>query len=442
MSFTSLGLDPSITDVLETLGYTEPSPIQRKTIPEVLAGRDVLAAAQTGTGKTASFALPILQQLAPKPVVRGKRIQALVLTPTRELALQVASNIEAYAKNLPLSCLALYGGVDSEPQKLALTTGVDIVVATPGRLLDLLHQRALYFDELKFLVLDEADRMLDMGFIEAVNKIIERLPEQRQNLLFSATLSESVRFLAKTAMGNAVEVDVADGVATAPDIKQWLITVDKSEKSALLSHLIQSQQWQQALIFIETKHGAAKLASQLEKRGIVAEAIHSGRSQASREQVLERFKEGELKFLIGTGVAARGLDITELDRVVNYDLPFESDDYIHRIGRTGRAGASGEAVSLVSRDDFKNLCAIESRIGHLIERVEIEGFQPQKDVPVSILNYQPKQTSKQRTPSQPKSERVKQAAKKTSRSSSYKSSGSDSSGGSSKKSTRINPWGV
>jgi len=389
MSFSLLGLSESILKALAEQGYKEPTPVQKQAIPVILSGQDLIAAAQTGTGKTASFVLPILQQLDNGHKVRGKRIRALILTPTRELAIQIEENISVYAKHLDLSSMAMYGGVALEPQKQALIEGIDILVATPGRLLDMAHQRALHFDELTVLVLDEADRMLDMGFIADVNKIIERLPCQRQNLLFSATLSDQVRFLAKTAVYDPVEISIASDSSTTPQINQWLICVDKDKKSALLSHLLQEKQWPQALIFIQTKHGSAKLVTQLEKRGIKAEAIHSGRSQAVRSQLLADFKSGELKLMVATGVAARGIDIDELTCVINYDLPNETDDYIHRIGRTGRAGASGEAISFVSKDDFRNLCDIESRLGHLITRKEIEGFTPTKEVPVSILNYVP-----------------------------------------------------
>jgi ATP-dependent RNA helicase RhlE len=390
MPFSKLGLSDSILKAVADLGYTAPTAIQKQAIPIILSGRDLVAAAQTGTGKTASFVLPILEAFNTERKLRGKRIRALILTPTRELAVQVEANVSQYSKYLSLSSMAMYGGVDSEPQKQRLLDGVDILVATPGRLLDMVHQRALHFDELEVLVLDEADRMLDMGFIDDINKIIDRLPRQRQSLLFSATLSNDVRFLADTVNDHAVEISVSPNSATTPKIDQWLITIDKDKKSALLSHLINEQQWNQALIFIEKKHTAAKLVSQLEKRGIKAEAIHGGRSQAVRERILADFKSGELRFLVATGIAARGIDIDNLTRVVNYDLPYQSDDYIHRIGRTGRAGASGEAISFVSKDDFKNLCAIESRLGHIIARKEIEGFEVKKVVPVSILNYAPK----------------------------------------------------
>lgn len=390
MPFSKLGLSDPLLKAISDLGYTKPTSIQKQAIPVILSGRDLVAAAQTGTGKTASFVLPILEMFNTERKLRGKRIRALILVPTRELAIQVEANVAQYSKYLNLSSMAMFGGVDTEAQKQRLLEGVDILVATTGRLLDMAHQRALHFDELEVLVLDEADRMLDMGFIGDINKIIDRLPDERQSLLFSATLSDDVRYLADTVYDDAVEISVSPSSATTPKIDQWLVTVDKDRKSALLSHLINERQWDQALIFIEKKHAAAKLVSQLEKRGIEAEAIHGGRSQASRERVLAEFKSGKLKFLVATGIAARGIDIDNLTRVVNYDLPYQSDDYIHRIGRTGRAGASGEAISFVSKDNFKNLCAIESRLGHIIRRKEFEGFEVKKVVPVSILDYVPK----------------------------------------------------
>jgi len=387
MTFSELGLcEPLVTAVTER-GYSAPTAIQQQTIPTLLAGRDIVASAQTGTGKTASFVLPLLQMLSGPHKRRAKRLRALILVPTRELAIQVEDTIGQYGKHLDIRSMAMVGGVDGEAQKQQLIDGIDILVATPGRLLDMAHQRALYFDELKALVLDEADRMLDMGFIGDINKIVERLPVQRQTMLFSATMSEQVRQLARTAIDNAVEVSVLPQADNGPQISQWLVTVDKDNKSSLLSHLVKEYHWTQALIFIRTKHGAAKLVSQLEKRGIAAEAIHSGRSQIVRSQLLADFKSGQVKLLVATGIAARGIDIDDLQRVVNYDLPDDADDYIHRIGRTGRAGAQGEAVSLVSRDDFKRLCAIEGRQQQVIERREIEGFPAQKTVPVSVLNH-------------------------------------------------------
>ncbi len=393
MSFSKLGLSEPVLKAVVDAGYSEPTAIQQKAIPVVLSGKNLVAAAQTGTGKTASFVLPLLEKIHTQHsehTLRGKRIRALILTPTRELAVQVEASIALYAKYLNVSSMAMYGGIEIEPQKQRLIWGIDIIVATPGRLLDMAHQRALHFDELEMLVLDEADRMLDMGFIEDINKILERLPLERQNLLFSATISDDVRGLAKRTISNATEISIGANSASKPKIDQWLITVDKGNKSALLSYLIKDHKWQQALIFIETKHGAAKLVSQLEKRGISAESIHGGRTQAIREQILGDFKSGKIKFLVATGIASRGIDIGELERVVNYDLPDQVDEYIHRIGRIGRAGASGEAVSLVSKDNFRELCAIESRLGYVIKRKEFEDFPVKKTVPVSILNYVPK----------------------------------------------------
>ncbi|GAA6206188.1 DEAD/DEAH box helicase [Thalassotalea sp. SU-HH00458] len=391
MPFSTLGLSDALLKTVAELGYTKPTPIQQQAIPVVLSGKDLIAAAQTGTGKTASFVLPLLEKFNHDKTLRGKRIRALVLTPTRELAIQVEASIAQYAKYLEVSSLAVYGGTDIEPQKQRLIWGVDILVATPGRLLDLAHQRLLHFDELEVLVLDEADRMLDMGFIDDINKIIERLPSSRQNLLFSATMSEDVRALAKRAIDQqAREISIALDSASQPKIDQWLVTTDKSNKSALLSFLIQKFNWQQALIFIETKHGAAKLVSQLEKRGIKAQCIHSGRTQEIRERILNDFKSGKIDFLVSTGIAARGIDIGDLARVINYDLPAKVEDYIHRIGRTGRAGESGEAISLVSKDNFRELCAIESRLGRIISRKAFDEFPVKKTVPVSILNFKPK----------------------------------------------------
>ncbi|MGH1441769.1 MAG: DEAD/DEAH box helicase [Cellvibrionaceae bacterium] len=395
MSFSKLGLCDPILQAIHGLNYSAPTPIQKQAIPIILSGKDLIATAQTGTGKTASFVLPLLEIFNQDRKLRGKRVRALILTPTRELAIQVEASITAYSQHLNLSSMAIYGGVDSEAQKQRLIKGADILVATPGRLLDLAHQRALHFDELEALVLDEADRMVDMGFADDIDNIIQRLPETRQNLLFSATMNHSVRKLAKRfsnddTNSDVTEISISPKVTTAPLIKQWLITVDKDTKSALLSHLIKEQQWDQALIFIEKKHGAAKLVSQLEKRNIKADCIHGDRSQAMREKILAKFKSGQLQYLVATGVAARGIDIGKLSRVVNYDLPFKPEEYIHRVGRTGRAGETGEAISFVAMGDFKNLCAIESRLNHVIERKEIEGFPVRKTVPVSILNYVPK----------------------------------------------------
>ncbi|NVK12030.1 MAG: DEAD/DEAH box helicase [Gammaproteobacteria bacterium] len=395
MPFSKLGLKPELISALTDKGYTAPTPIQTQSIPIIMAGKDVVAAAQTGTGKTAAFVLPILQKLNNGHTLRGKRIRSLILVPTRELAIQVHENIEAYSKNIELTSMAMYGGTDIDEQKRRLINGVDVLVATPGRLLDMAHQRALHFDELKVVVLDEADRMLDMGFGNDIRDILDRLPHERQSLLFSATLSRDVEDLSVDLTeygpnGDVVEIRVTPKTEAATSVSQWMIGVDKDTRSALLSHLIKEEQWDQALIFVEQKHVAAKLVAQLAKRDIEADSIHGDRSQAQREHVLNRFKSGELKFLVATGVAARGIDIGKLSRVLNYDLPFKPEEYIHRIGRTGRAGASGEAISFVTWGDFKKLCAIESRLDHLLERREIEGFKARKAVPISILNYVPK----------------------------------------------------
>ncbi len=390
MPFSTLGLSQPILNAVSELGYTAPTPIQAEAIPLALKGKDLIAAAQTGSGKTAAFVLPILELLSRAQTQRKKRARALILTPTRELAIQITQNIEAFSRYLPLKAFAIYGGVDYAPQEEALLNGLDIVVATPGRLRDLYTRRAIHFDEIEIFVLDEADRMLDMGFIEDITKIIDTLPGSRLNLLFSATLSRQVRELAKETVSEAIHLSFHHDESGKPNIDQCLITVDKDKKSALLSHLIQEKAWPQALIFIETKHGAGKLVAQLAKRGIEAECIHSGRKQAIRENILADFKSGKIKYLISTGVSARGIDIDVLPLVINYDLPFPADEYVHRIGRTGRAGAFGEAISLVSRDDFKNLCMIERRLDRLIPRKVIEGFEPVKEVPISILNFVPK----------------------------------------------------
>ncbi|OOE82741.1 RNA helicase [Salinivibrio siamensis] len=384
MPFKKLGLSDPLCQAIVQRGFTTPTSIQTKAIPLIQQGHDLIAAAQTGTGKTSSFIWPIIDKLSAGEAGRKKRARALVIAPTRELALQVAKSARQDSQFTELKTLAMVGGMDEQAQKQALIDGVDILVATPGRLRDLLSQRAVYLDEVEVLVLDEADRMLDMGFIDAIQHILDRLPTSTQCLLFSATLSNKVRDLAKATIGDeGKEISIAARDASKDNITQWCIPIDKDKKSALLSHLIKENGWEQALVFIETKHGAAKLATQLEKRGIAAEAFHSGRSQAVRTQLLENFKNGDIQFLIATGVAARGIDIESLERVVNYDLPFPADEYVHRIGRTGRASAQGEAISLVSKDNTKNLRMIEARLGHPLERRIIEGFEPKKPVPLT-----------------------------------------------------------
>ncbi|HEY2464377.1 MAG TPA: DEAD/DEAH box helicase [Steroidobacteraceae bacterium] len=360
MSFSDLGLLPELLRAVADKGYDTPSPIQIQAIPAVLAGRDVLAGAQTGTGKTAGFVLPILQRLAADEANAASRApRALVLTPTRELAAQVAQSARDYGRYMPLRTYQVFGGVSINPQISALRSGCDILVATPGRLLDLAQQRALDLSKIQVLVLDEADRMLDMGFIHDIRRIIKLLPQKRQNLLFSATYSDDIRALAERLLHNPLSVQVAPRNAPIELVEQRAYRVQKEQKRHLLVHLIQEGQWRQVLIFTRTKHGANRLAQQLEGAGIQAAAIHGNKSQAARVKALDMFKRGQVTCLVATEVAARGLDIKELPQVVNYELPNVPEDYVHRIGRTGRAGAAGEAISLVSSDESGLLRDIE-----------------------------------------------------------------------------------
>jgi ATP-dependent RNA helicase RhlE len=359
MSFSDLGLLPELMRAVADKGYDTPSPIQLQAIPAVLEGRDVLAGAQTGTGKTAGFVLPILQRLTADAAGANRAPRALVLTPTRELAAQVAQSARDYGKYLPLRTYQVFGGVSINPQITALRNGCDILVATPGRLLDLAQQRALDLSKVQVLVLDEADRMLDMGFINDIRKIIKLLPPKRQNLLFSATYSDDIRGLAERLLHNPLSVQVAPRNAPIELVEQRAYRVQKEQKRHLLVHLIQEGQWRQVLIFTRTKHGANRLTQQLEGAGIQAAAIHGNKSQAARVKALDMFKRGQVTCLVATEVAARGLDIKELPQVVNYELPNVPEDYVHRIGRTGRAGAAGEAISLVSSDESGLLRDIE-----------------------------------------------------------------------------------
>ncbi len=401
MSFDTLGLSPNILRALQEKGYTEASPIQSQAIPAVLAGRDVMAAAQTGTGKTAGFTLPILERLSGGPKAKSNHIRALVLTPTRELAQQVADNVATYSEYLPLKSTVVYGGVKINPQMMRLRGGVDVLVATPGRLLDLFSQNAIKFTQLEVLVLDEADRMLDMGFIHDLKKILSLLPKDRQNLLFSATFSDQIKSLAKSMVNDPVEVSVSPANSTAKTVKQWIYPADKKAKSELLSYLIKTNKWEQVLVFSRTKHGANKLTKFLESEDISAAAIHGNKSQGARTRALETFKSGEIKVLVATDIAARGIDIDQLPQVVNFDLPNVAEDYVHRIGRTGRAGATGQAVSLVSHDEFKELSAIENLIGRELDREYIVGFEPVNTLPASRLDTRPKKPKK---PKKPKTE--------------------------------------
>ena len=395
MSFAELGLEPRLLTAIETKGYTIPSPIQEKAIPAILAGDDVMAAAQTGTGKTAAFTLPLLQRLAKGHRAQANQVRALVLTPTRELAAQVAESVATYGVDLPLTSAVVFGGVKINPQMMRLRRGADVLVATPGRLLDLYQQKAVKFNQLEVLILDEADRMLDMGFINDLKRILSVLPKDRQNLMFSATFAEQIRDLAKGLMNQPVEINVSPANTTAPTVKQWLCPVDKKQKSALLQELIVSNKWTQVLVFCRTKHGCNKLAKWLVGGGISADAIHGNKSQGARTRALAQFKAGEVKVLVATDIAARGLDIDQLPQVVNYDLPNIAEDYVHRIGRTGRANQTGAAISLVCADEIEFLESIEHLIQKHIERDYIEGFIPVHALPPSrdlhsLKNKKPK----------------------------------------------------
>ena len=382
MTFTTLGLDSPLLRAVEEKGYTSPSPIQQKAIPAILAGEDLMAAAQTGTGKTAGFTLPLLQLLNNRERVhKGHQPRALVLTPTRELAAQVQDSVKTYGKHLRLKSTVVFGGVNINPQIKTLARGVDILVATPGRLLDLHQQGAVRLDAVEFFVLDEADRMLDMGFIRDIRRVLPLLPKVRQNLLFSATFSNEIRSLARGFLTDPKEISVTPRNSAAESVSQTVITVDKAKKAALLCHLIKTRNLYQVLVFSRTKHGANKLVQQLEKQEIKAAAIHGNKSQNHRTRVLAEFKSGQLQVLVATDIAARGIDISQLPHVINHDLPQVAEDYVHRIGRTGRAGAEGDALSLVSADEADMLKAIERLIGKAIPREEVEGFEPTHAVP-------------------------------------------------------------
>ena len=385
MDFSQLGLSEPILDAVLKKGYDKPFPIQEQAIPAVLEGKDIMAAAQTGTGKTAGFTLPILQILSTGTPVKSSKVRALILTPTRELASQVNDSVVAYGKKLPLKSSVVFGGVNINPQMKKLRSGVDILVATPGRLLDLYSQNAMKFDQLEILVLDEADRMLDMGFINDIKRILKVLPKNRQTLMFSATFSNEVRTLAKALVNNPVEISVTPRNSTE-SIKQWIHPVDKSKKQALLTHLIKEHGWYQVLVFSRTKHGADRIATQLGKKSIKAVAIHGGKSQGARTRALDDFKKSKINILVATDIAARGIDINELPHVINFDLPEVAEDYIHRIGRTGRAGSKGEALSLVSADESKKLFDIERLIQHKLQRIMVDDFIPEHNVSESAKN--------------------------------------------------------
>ena len=374
--FAQLGLSEPLLKAVAGKGYRSPSPIQRQCIPAVLAGRDVMAAAQTGTGKTAGFTLPMLERLRHGPHARSRAVRALVLTPTRELAAQVGESVAAYGRYLDLRSAVIFGGVSPNPQIARLASGVDVLVATPGRLMDLQQQGALQLERLEILVLDEADRMLDMGFIRDIRRILALLPPQRQNLLFSATFSAEIRQLATGLLQHPLLLQASPENATAATVEHLLHPCDMDRKAELLSHLIRAGNWQQVLVFSRTKHGANRVAERLTQEGLSAAAIHGNKSQGARTRALAGFKSGELRVLVATDIAARGLDIQQLPHVVNLDLPNQAEDYVHRIGRTGRAGHPGHAVSLVAAEEHELLRAIERLIGAPLPRQEVPGFEP------------------------------------------------------------------
>ncbi|MCF6283215.1 MAG: DEAD/DEAH box helicase [Candidatus Polarisedimenticolaceae bacterium] len=398
MSFASLGLSKPLLQTLDQLGYNKPTPVQAKAIPAILSGKDVIATAQTGTGKTASFTLPLLQHLTTGPKVKANRVRVLILTPTRELAIQVAASVATYGEALPLKSSVVFGGVKINPQMMSLRSGVDLLIATPGRLLDLYNKNALKFTQLECLVLDEADRMLELGFIKEIQKIIELLPKKRQNLLFSATFSDEIRLLAKSIFNNPVQIELSPRNSAATRVSHTAYEVDKSKKTALLSHMVRNRKWQQALVFTRTKKGADQLAKKLRADGISTSVIHGDKSQAVRIKALDDFKTNRVRLLVATDLAARGLDITGLPHVVNFDLPKVAEDYIHRIGRTGRAGAEGEAISLVSADEVKLLSAIENLIRQTLVRETEIGFVPSHSVPLTQLSSQPRKPKRAKKP--------------------------------------------
>lgn len=401
MTFATLGLIDPLLRTLDALDYRTPTPVQKEAIPAVLKGRDLLAAAQTGTGKTAAFALPLLQRLTMEgPRVTSNAVRALVLTPTRELAEQVHQSIQTYGQDLPLRSYAVYGGVSINPQMMALRKGIDVLVATPGRLLDLYRQNAVKFNQLQVLVLDEADRMLDLGFSQELDELFAALPKKRQTLLFSATFSDAIRQMAKELLRDPLSIEVSPRNAAAKSVKQWLIPVDKKRKGELFLHLLAEKRWGQVLVFAKTRKGVDQLVEELQAAGIAADAIHGDKPQPSRLRALERFKAGEMQVLVATDVAARGLDIHDLPQVVNFDLPIVAEDYVHRIGRTGRAGATGEAISLVAADEVDQLAAIETLIGQLLVRHDEPDFIPDHRVPQTTLGGQV--VKKPKKPKKPK----------------------------------------
>lgn len=403
MSFSNFGLLPALLKAIEEQGYSTPTPIQMQAIPFIMEGNDLLAGSQTGTGKTAGFTLPLLQNLMKhrKPC-RPRCVRSLILTPTRELALQVEESVRTYGKHLPLKSTVIFGGVNINTQIKNVRNGIDVVVATPGRLLDLVSQNAIDLSQVEILVLDEADRMLDMGFINDIRKILNLLPKKRQNLLFSATFSNEIKKLADDLLNSPKMIEVARRSAAAEGVTQRVHLVDNKKKRALLSFLISSNQWQQVLVFARTKHGANRLSMQLETDGITSAAIHGNKSQNARVKALSDFKQGKVRVLVATDIAARGLDIDQLPHVVNFELPNVPEDYVHRIGRTGRAGNNGEAVSLVCIDEHKLLKDIERLLKKEITKEVIPGYEPDPSIKAEpIINGRSNQGPRHRSANQP-----------------------------------------
>lgn len=390
MKFSDLDLNSLICSALEKKGYTKPTPIQAQAIPIVLKGNDVMASAQTGTGKTAGFTLPIIQRLLDQPKAQANRIKTLILTPTRELAAQIQEQIQIYAANTHIRSAVIFGGVSINPQMMKLRKGVEILIATPGRLLDLYSQNAVKFDSLNTFVLDEADRMLDMGFINDLKKIHNLLPKKLQTLMFSATFSSEIKNLANEFLNNPqfVSADVVN--TTVKKITQKIYTLDKSNKINALISLIKDQNLHQVLVFSRTKNGANKISEKLNNAGISSSAIHGNKSQTARTKALADFKSNDINVLVATDIAARGIDIAQLPCVINLDLSNVAEDYVHRIGRTGRAGQEGLAISLVSADEVESLSNIEHLIGHLLPRAELEGFEATHNVPITSMSHKTK----------------------------------------------------
>ena len=424
MTFESLGLNQQLLKAVKEKGYTTPSPIQEKAIPVILNGKDVLASAQTGTGKTAGFTLPTLHIITATKNPKFRPIRALILTPTRELAAQIQENVIDYSKHLNIKSAVIFGGVKPKAQIATIRNGVDVLVATPGRLLDLLDQKAVSLKRIDIFILDEADRMLDMGFIRDINKIISYLPEKRQNLLFSATFSKQIKALAKGILNNPVLVETTPENTTAEMVSQKIYRVPKSRKTAMITQLISDGNWNQVLIFTRTKHGANRLAEKLKKKDISAAAIHGNKSQGARTKALKGFRDNSIRVLVATDIAARGLDIPLLPHVINFELPNIPEDYVHRIGRTGRAGASGEAISLVSEEEVEYVKNIEKLLNQKLKIDKLEGFD---------LTERHQSQQKNTIEKKPNSQRAKNSSKRSLNNKEKKTAGNKSNTSSNKK---------